>query len=238
MTPQINHLRKTSPVLRVSTHIYGISQEKDGKTFIFRVNLGMWPLKSIVSEKWALFWGFNIHLWGLSGDRWENVYFEGKPRHVTPQIDCLGKTSPVLRVSTHIYGLSQEIDGKMFILSINLGMWPLKSIVLEKQALFWGFQHTFMGFSGDRWENIHFEGKPRHVTPQIDHLGKTSTVLRVSTHIYGVYQEIDGKMFTFRVNLGMWPLKSIVLEKRALFWGFNTRCVFPRDISGEMFIFN
>ena len=25
-------------------------------------------------------------------------------------------------------------------------MWPLKSIVLEKWALFWGFQHTFMGF--------------------------------------------------------------------------------------------
>ena len=25
-------------------------------------------------------------------------------------------------------------------------MWPLKSIVLEKQALFWGFQHTFIGF--------------------------------------------------------------------------------------------
>ena len=57
--------------------------------FIFRVNLGMWPLKSIVSEKW----------------------------------------SPVLRVSTHIYGVSKEIDGKMFIFRVNLGMWPLKSIV-------------------------------------------------------------------------------------------------------------
>ena len=32
-----------------------------------------------------------------------------------PQIDCLGKTSPVLRVSTHIYGVTKEIDGKMFI---------------------------------------------------------------------------------------------------------------------------
>ena len=37
-------------------------------------------------------------------------------------------------------------------------------------------------------ENIHFSSKPRHVTPQIDHLGKMSTVLRVSTHIYGVSQ--------------------------------------------------
>ena len=25
-------------------------------------------------------------------------------------------------------------------------MWPLKLISSEKQTLFWGFQHTFMGF--------------------------------------------------------------------------------------------
>ena len=41
------------------------------------------------------------------------------------------------------------------------------------------------------------------MTPQINHLGKMSTVLSVSTHIYGVSKEIDGKMFIFRVNLGM-----------------------------------
>ena len=52
-------------------------------------------------------------------------------------------------------------------------------------------------------ENIHFLNKPRHVTSQIDRLGKTSPVLRVSTHIYGVSKEIDGKMFIFRVNIGM-----------------------------------
>ena len=40
---------------------------------------------------------------------------------------------------------------------------------------------------------MHFSSKPRHVDPQIDHLKITSTVLRVSTHIYGVSQEIDGK---------------------------------------------
>ena len=50
---------------------------------------------------------------------------------------------------------------------------------------------------------MHFESNPRHVTPQIDHLGKTSTVLGISTHIYGVSQEIDGKTFIFRVTLGM-----------------------------------
>ena len=41
---------------------------------------------------------------------------------MTPQIDCLGKTSPVLRVSALIYGVSKEIDGKTFILRVNLGM--------------------------------------------------------------------------------------------------------------------
>ena len=39
--------------------------------------------------------------------------------------------------------------------------------------------------------------------PQIDHLGKTSTVLRVSTHIFGVSKEIDGKTFIFKVNIDM-----------------------------------
>ena len=34
---------------------------------------------------------------------------------MTPQIDCQGKMSPVLRVSTHIYQVSKEIHGKMFI---------------------------------------------------------------------------------------------------------------------------
>ena len=92
-------------------------------------------------------------------------------------MECLGKVSPVLRVSTHIYGVSKEIDGKMFIFLRN----------------------------------------PSHVTPQIDHLGKTRPVLRVSTHIYGVSQERDGKIFILRVNLGMLSLKSIVLEKQALF---------------------
>ena len=48
--------------------------------------------------------------------------FSTKPRHVTPQIDCLGETSTVLRVSTHIYGVSKEIDGKTFIFRVNLGM--------------------------------------------------------------------------------------------------------------------
>ena len=34
-----------------------------------------------------------------------------------PQIDRLGKTSPVLRISTHIYGVANNIGGKTFIFS-------------------------------------------------------------------------------------------------------------------------
>ena len=40
---------------------------------------------------------------------------------------------------------------------------------------------------------MNFSTKPRYVTPQIDRLGETSTVLRVSTHIYGVSKDIGGK---------------------------------------------
>ena len=50
---------------------------------------------------------------------------------------------------------------------------------------------------------IGFYSKIRHVMPQIDRLRKTSTVLSVSTHIYGVSKEIDGKTFIFGVNLAM-----------------------------------
>ena len=56
--------------------------------------------------------GFNTHLWDFSEDRWEIIHFYSKPRHMTPQINCLRKTSPVLRVSTHIYAVSKEIEGK------------------------------------------------------------------------------------------------------------------------------
>ena len=39
-------------------------------------------------------------------------------------------------------------------------------------------------FQEDRWQNIHFESKPRHVTPQMNRLGKMSPVLKSSnTHV-------------------------------------------------------
>ena len=63
----------------------------------------------------------HIHRISKEIDR-KTVNFSSKPRHVTPQIDCLRKTIPVLMVSTHIYGISKEIDGKTFIFQGNLGM--------------------------------------------------------------------------------------------------------------------
>ena len=77
-----------------------------------------------------------MYLFGFQGDRSVNVHFYSKPRHMTPQINCLGKMSPVLRVSTHIYGVSKKIDGKTFIFRVHRGMCTLKSVVSEKQALF------------------------------------------------------------------------------------------------------
>ena len=53
-------------------------------------------------------------------------------------------------------------------------------------------------------ENIHFLSKPRHGIPQINHLGKRSHCSEGFQHTFMVFlKEIDGKMFIFRVNLGM-----------------------------------
>ena len=41
---------------------------------------------------------------------------------MTPQINRLGKMIPVLRVSTHIYDVFKELDGKMFILTVHIRM--------------------------------------------------------------------------------------------------------------------
>ena len=57
-----------------------------------------------------------------------------------------GNFTLLLTSSGQEWHFCHEIDRKTFILRVNLGMWPLKSIIWEKRALFWGFQHTFMGF--------------------------------------------------------------------------------------------
>ena len=77
----------------------------------------------------------------------KHVHFLSKPRHVTPQIDCLRKTSTVLRVSTHIYGVSQEIDGKTFIFQSKPRHVTPQIDRLRKTSI-WseGFITLFMGF--------------------------------------------------------------------------------------------
>ena len=49
--------------------------------------------------------------------------FQTTLRHVTPLIDCLWRIRvPVMRVSTHIYGVFEEIHGETFIFKVNLGV--------------------------------------------------------------------------------------------------------------------
>ena len=76
MTPQINRLGKTSTVLRVSTHIYGVSKEIDGKTFIGFYSKPRYVMLQIdcLEKMEHCSEGFNTHLWGYSGDRWENIH--------------------------------------------------------------------------------------------------------------------------------------------------------------------
>ena len=56
---------------------------------------------------------------------------------MTSQIDHLTKTSPVLRVSTHMYGVSKEIHGKMFIhlLFLYIEMKELCKPSVKKKSL-------------------------------------------------------------------------------------------------------
>ena len=54
----------------------------------------MWPLKSIILENKPCFEGFNTHVWGFQGDRWENIQFLSKPRLMIPQMDHFGKKEP------------------------------------------------------------------------------------------------------------------------------------------------
>ena len=69
--------------------------------------------------------------------------FLSKPRHVTPEIDCLKKMSPVVKVSTHIYGVSKEIDGKTFIFQVNQALTPQINH-LRKTSPVMGFLRRYM----------------------------------------------------------------------------------------------
>ena len=106
---------------------------------------------------------------------------------MTTQIDCLGKKSPVLRVSTHIYGVSKEIDGKnIHFLHKPRHVTPQinrlrSSPVLRVSTHIYGVSKKING-------KIHFAF--RHLT------SKQSSTSRCSegfnTHVW-VSKKIDGK---------------------------------------------
>ena len=76
------------------------------------------------------------------------------------------------------------------------------------------------------------------MTPQIDRLTKMSTVLRVSTHICGVSQEIDGKTFIFRVNLGHVTPQIDRLTKTSTVLRVSTHIYgVSKEIEGKTFIY-
>ena len=74
--------------------------------------------------------------------------------------------------------------------------------------------------------------------PQIDRLGRKSTVLRVSTHIYGVSQEIDGKNIHFESKPRHVTPQIDCLGKTNTLLGVSTHIYGDcREIDGKMFIF-
>ena len=75
------------------------------------------------------------------------------------------------------------------------------------------------------------------MTPQINHLEKLSTLLRVSTHIYRVCMEKDGNTFIFRVHLDVTP-QIDCLRKTVPVMRVSTHIygVFD-EIHGKTFIF-
>ena len=55
--------------------------------------------------------------------------------------------------------------------------------------------------------------------------------------MYGVSKEIDDKMFNLRVNLGLGPLKSIILEKMSPGLRVSIHIYgVSKEIEGKMFI--
>ena len=87
---------------------------------------------------------------------------------------------------------------------------------------------------------MHLESKPRHVTPQINHLRKLSPVLSVSTHIYGVSMKIDRwenvhvqlSSLCNRSSVQKCPLYSIPYFSEIL------RCMFSKHVLAEKVVFS
>ena len=103
-----------------------------------------------------------------------------------------------------MYHVSKDIGRKTFMCQLNLGMWPLKSIISEKQALFWGFQHTFMGFLKEIDQKTFIFSVNLGMWPLKSIVLEKRALFWGFQHTFmGFTKEIDGKMFIFRLNLGM-----------------------------------
>ena len=147
-----------------------------GKHLFSWVNLGMWPLKSIISEKQVLFWWVSTHIYGdFSGDRWENIHFSSKARHVTPQIDCLRKMSPIFDVfNTHFWWFWGYGWENIHFSSKPRHVTPQIDGLRKTSPVLMVSTHI-NGISKEIDEKMfNFSSKPRHVTPQINHLRKMS----------------------------------------------------------------
>ena len=150
----------------------------------------MWPLKLIILEKWALFWGFQ-HTFIVFPRRWMGkCSFSRVNIGMWPlKSIVMEKQALVLRVSTHIYGVSKEIDRKMFIFQTKpRHVTPQIDCPGKMSTVLRVSTHIYCVSKEIDGKTFIFQSKPRHVTPQIDRPGKTSTVLKVWTHIYGVSQ--------------------------------------------------
>ena len=136
----------------------------------------------------------------FEGDRWENEHISSKPRHVTPQINCLTKMSPVLRVSTHIYGSFQgdrweniHFSTKPRHVTPQIDCLRKTSPVLRVSTHIYGISKEIDG------KILHFSSKPWHVTPQINHLRKMKLCSGCFQHTFlACLMEIDGKTFIFK----------------------------------------
>ena len=145
MTPQINHLRKMSTVLMVSTHIYGASQDIDGKTCIFRVNLGMWPLKLDCLRKTSPVLRVSTHIYSVSKEIGGKMFIFQLNLGMWPlKWIILEKWTLFWGFQHPLYVLSDYIDGKMFIRSFVCHM--IKHSV--KQSMKWQVSSNIQIYPG------------------------------------------------------------------------------------------
>ena len=81
----------------------------------------MWPLKSIVLEKRALFLRVSTHISGVSKDIGGKMFIFQLNLCMQP-LKSIILEEQTLFWGFQLYGVSKEIDGKMFIFHLNLGM--------------------------------------------------------------------------------------------------------------------